>query len=72
MRVSAANECGVGEPSMNSDKFIPQEPTSEVMNFACDEVDDNSGMIRESLSIRGVSTRALSALRKYNYYTIIL
>ena len=45
MRVSAVNECGVGEPSMNSDKFIPQEPTSEVMNFACDEVDDTSAKL---------------------------
>ena len=45
MRVSAVNECGVGEPSMNSDKFVPQEPTSEVMNFACDEVDDTSAKL---------------------------
>ncbi|CAG5082743.1 Oidioi.mRNA.OKI2018_I69.PAR.g10196.t1.cds [Oikopleura dioica] len=42
IRVSAVNECGVGEPSMNSEKFIPMEPTSEVLDFCSSDVTDGT------------------------------
>ena len=42
MRVSAVNECGIGEPSGSSQKFIPQQPTSEVSQFRTGEITDTA------------------------------
>ena len=42
IRVSAVNQCGIGEPSAPSDTFIPQEPTSEVSQFRTGQITDTS------------------------------
>ena len=42
IRLSAVNECGIGEPSANSEKFVPMEPTSEVLDFCSSDVTDGT------------------------------